>query len=297
MTTSMGDTGRVTFRKKALASLGVTAGMFLLPAAYMMLESYGPSSRIVYYGYLFPQNAENYPLAGILGAWLGARSCRLFSRQTHFSITRLAAGCVIGGFLGFTAVAVATLAALQLTTTQTTVFVGVIYIGFVIVPVVGAWLGGIVLFKPTAPAAGHGRYPWLQPSAAILLIVWLLLPQFRAFPKDGTVAEREAWALSHVPQYASLTRVVAKIPIVAENVGPIVAIAPTGGDDHIAAGDMDGVGFNFTLDVVGEKGHGVFRVLCTIDGDMVFEWQTGTWMFNGQTTEIATVPNLIHRGP
>jgi hypothetical protein len=121
-----------------------------------------------------------------------------------------------------------------------------------------------------------------------------LIPQFRAFPKNAPLAEREAWARQHVPQYGSLTRIVGSVPVVAEDVGRIVGIAPTAGDTHIAGRDMDGIGMNFTLDVVGEKGHGVFRVRCTIDGDTVWTWESGTWTFNGQTTEITTVPNVVH---
>jgi hypothetical protein len=286
--TSLSDSEHTSFRKKALASLAATAGMLLLPVAYLMLDTYGPSGRIVFYEYLPFFEAPKYALAGMLGAWLGARVYRLFDRQTHYSVARLAAGCLLGGSLGFAAAAVAMFSPLQSSWIHASLFPGV-----VLVPVAGAWLGGIALFKSTAPA-GHRRFQWLQPTAVCLAIVWLLIPQFRAFPKNAPLAEREAWARQHVPQYGSLTRIVGSVPVVAQDVGRIVGIAPTADDAHIAGRDMDGVGMNFTLDVVGEKGHGVFRVRCTIDGDTVWAWESGTWTFNGQTTEIATVPNVVH---
>ncbi len=284
----MSDREHVSFRKKALASLAATAGMLLLPVAYLMLNIYGPSERIAFYEYLPFFAALNYALAGMLGAWLGARVYRLFDPQTHYSVARLATGCLLGGGLGLVAAAFATFSSLQ----PSWIYPGVFF-GAVIVPVAGAWLGGIALFKATE-AAGHRRFQWLQPTAVCLAIVWLLIPQFRAFPKNAPLAEREAWARQHVPQYGSLTRIVGSVPVVAEDVGRIVGIAPTAGDAHIVGWDMDGVGMNFTLDVVGEKGHGVFRVRCTIDGDTVWAWESGTWTFNGQTTEIATVPNVVH---
>jgi hypothetical protein len=267
------------FRKKALASLAATAGMLLLPAAYLMLETY-------FYEYLPGPEAANYPIAGMLGAWLGARVYRLFNPQTHYSVARLATGCLLGGGLGFAAAAFVTFSPLS-SWIYTSIFFGVV------VPVAGAWLGGFALFKATEPA-GHRRFQWLQPTAVCLAIVWLVIPQFRAFPKNAPLAEREAWARQHVPQYGSLTRIVGSLPVVAEDVGRIVGIAPTAGDAHIAGRDMDGIGMNFTLDVVGEKGHGVFRVRCTIDGDTVWTWESGTWTFNERTTEIATVPNVVH---
>jgi hypothetical protein len=284
----MSDGEHTNFGKKALASLAATAGMLLLPAAFLILETYGPAGRIVFYEYLPGREAVNYPLAGMLGAWLGARVYRLFNSQIHYSAARLATGCLLGGILGFAAAAVAGFSSLESSWLQKGALFGV-----VVVPVVGAWLGGIALFNSTGPPA-HRRLQWLQPIAVCLAIVWLVIPQFRAFPNNAPLAEREAWARQHVPQYGSLTRIVGSVPVVAEDVGRIVGIAPTAGDAHIAGRDMDGIGFNFTLDVVGEKGHGVFRVRCTIDGNTVWTWESGTWTFNGQTTEITTVPNVVH---
>jgi hypothetical protein len=262
--------------------------MLLLLAAYLILETYGPAGRIVFYEYLPGREFLSYPLAGMLGAWLGARGYQLFNSQIHYSVARLATGCLLGGSLGFAAAAVPAFSSLESSWIQKGALFGV-----VVVPVVGAWLGGIALFKSTAPPS-HRRLQWLQPIAVCLAIVWLLIPQFRAFPQNAPLADREAWARQHVPQYGSLTRIVGSLPIVAGDVGRIVGIAPTAGDSHTAGRDMDGVGMNFTLDVVGEKGHGVFRVQCTIDGDTVWTWESGTWTFNGQTTEITTVPNVVH---
>ena len=123
-----------------------------------------------------------------------------------------------------------------------------------------------------------------------IFIVWVLLPQFRSFPKDGTLAERDAWTEQHVPEYASLKRTIGKIPTIRESVGRIVGIAPAGGAKHIAASDMDGVGMNFTLDVVGEKGSGVLRVDCGVDGDQVYRWEPAIWTFNGRRLKSRLSP-------
>src|SRR5271167_3500608 len=95
-------------------------------------------------------------------------------------------------------------------------------------------------FTQPVTVVDRRRFPWLQSTAVSIFIVWLLLPQFRAFPEDGTLAERDAWTEQHVPQYASLKRTVEKIPVIRESVGRIVGIAPTSGAKHIAAVDMDG---------------------------------------------------------
>jgi hypothetical protein len=262
--------------------------MLLFLAAYLILETYGPAGRIVFYQYLPGREFVDYPLAGMLGAGLGARVYRLFNPRIHYSLARLATGCLLGGGLGFAAVALPTFSSLESGWLQKGALFGV-----VVVPVVGAWLGGIALFGSTGPS-DHGRLQWLQPIAACLVIVWLLIPQFRAFPQNASLAEREAWAREHVPQYGSLMRIVGSVPIVAADVGRISGIAPTAGDTHIAASSMDGMEMNFTLDVVGDKGHGAFRVQCTIDGDTVWTWESGAWTFNGQTTAITTVPNVVH---
>ena len=52
---------------------------------------------------------------------------------------------------------------------------------------------------------------------------------------------------------------------------------------------------NMVLEVVGDRGGGILHVHCTIDGDMVFDWQPATWTMDGLTTEISTVHNLVSR--
>lgn len=289
----MADSEQPTFRMKALASIAVTAGMFLLPIAYIALETFGPSSRVEYFGYLFSPTAINYPIAGLLGAWLGATLHRLRDPQKPYSVWMLVTGCVLGSFLGLV---VLVFAATGPSGPWHPIFGYVAFMCGAVAPVIGAWLGGIYMFKPTTDVVDRRRFPWLQSTAVIIFIVWLLLPQFRAFPEDGTLAERDAWTEQHVPQYASLKRTVEKIPAIRESVGRIVGIAPAGGAKHIAARDMDGVGMNFTLDVVGEKGSGVLRVNCGVDGDQVYRWEPATWTFNGQAVEITTVANLVTRG-
>jgi hypothetical protein len=97
----LNDSEHTSFRRKAQASLAATAGLLLLPAAYLILETYGPAGRIVFYEYLPGREFVNYPLAGMLGAWLGARGYRLFNSQIHYSVARLATGCLLGGSFGF----------------------------------------------------------------------------------------------------------------------------------------------------------------------------------------------------
>lgn len=161
----------------------------------------------------------------------------------------------------------------------------------------GVWLGAKAYrrFMPKEGERGAraGRLGRLMAAAAVLAVAWLVNPQFRAFPKSGTVAEREAWTLRNVREYDALTRTVEKIPEVTGDVGRITGIAPTATDRHIAAQEMNGVGMNFKLDVVGEKGGGVLRVFCTLDSTTVYEWRPATWTFGGRTTEIATVPNMF----
>jgi hypothetical protein len=292
----LGDTEQPAFRTKSLASVATTAGMFLLPIAYLSIESFGPSSQIEYFGYLFSSNAINYPIAGLLGAWLGATLYRSRDPRKRYSVWRLATGCVLGSFLGLAAAAVIVLPAMGPAAPGHAIFGYLAVLSAVVMPVIGAWLGGIILFKLTPVDAVRRHFAWLQAGAACILIAWLLLPQFQAFPKDGTPAQRDAWAEQNVPEYTSLKRTVQKIPVIKESVGRIVSIAPDGGTKHTAFRDMDGVSMNFTLDVEGDKGSGVLRVNCGVDGDEIYRWEPGTWTFNGQAVEITTVANLVTRG-
>ena len=278
------------FREKAWPSLASTAGMFLVPSAYLALETYGPSSRVVFYDYLPFRGAFDFLLAATLGAWLGAWCFRLFRPGRHYSSIRLMMGCLLGGALGLIVAGLLVLG----TPHATGVHPIVLVVTATIIPGVSAWWCGITMFRSTQPTK-RGRLGWLPFAIAMTVAVWLIHPQLAAFPADGTVAEREAWARLNIRQYLSLTRTVEKIPLIRESVGRVIAIAPARGHQHVTAPTMDGMEMNIVLEVVGDRGAGVLHVDCTIDGEMVFDWQPAIWMTDGLTTEILTVPNLLRR--
>lgn len=280
----------IGFREKAWASLASTGGMLLVPCAYLALETYGLSSRVVFYDYLPFRDACNFVLAATLGAWLGTWCFRLFRSGRHYSSLRVMVGCILGGALGLIAAGVLVLG----TTLAPGILSIVLMVIATIIPGVCAWWCGIVMFKSTQPTK-RGRLGWLPLSIAGTVAVWLIYPQFIAFPDSGTVAEREAWAQHNVRQYMSLTRTIKNIPLIRESVGPVTAIAPASGQQHVTAQTMDGVEMNMVLDVVGDRGGGILHVRCTIDGDTVFDWHPAAWVMDGLTTEISTVPNLLSR--
>jgi hypothetical protein len=292
VTSNAAEVGRPTaFSEKALASLAATSGMLLLLCAYWTLDSYGPASRVVFYEYLPFQSGLNNLLAAFLGTWLGARGYRLFRPQIRFSGARLVAGCLLGAFLGLV------LAGILLFTSLWTGIPGAATFAIgVTLPAVGAWWCGAVLFRPGGPAT-LGRRGWLASGAAALIGVWLIHPQFTAFPSHGNIAEREAWARLHIPQYADLARTIENIPVIEDSIGRVTAIAPASGVQHVTGLDMDGVAMRLVLDVMGERGVGTLSVNCTIDQNVVFDWQPAIWTASGKTTEIATVPNLLRRKP
>ena len=109
------------------------------------------------------------------------------------------------------------------------------------------------MFRSTAPAR-RGWFDWLSLSLAAIAAVWLIHPQFAAFPKHGTVPEREAWARANIHQYKSLTRTVEKLPLIQQSVGRVIAIAPTSDAQHVTGPTMDGVAMKMALEVVGDKG-------------------------------------------
>jgi len=278
------------FHEKAWASLASTAGMFLVPSAYLALESYGPSSRVVFYDYLPLRDAFNFVLAAMLGAWLGTWCFRLLQPASHYSSIRLIVGCVLGGVLGLIVAGFLVLG----TSYAIGIHPIVLLVSAYIIPGIGAWWCGMLMFRSTQPTK-RGWLGWLPISAAAAITLWLIHPQFGAFPENGTVAERETWARLNVPQYMSLTRTIEKIPQIQESVGLVNAIAPVSGEQQVTGPTMDGMEFNMVLDVVGDKGAGVLHVHCTIDGDVVFHWQSSIWTTNGRTIEISTVPNLLRR--
>lgn len=287
------------FPDKAWASLAATGGMLLTLFAYWALETYGPSSRVVFLDYLPLLDACNYSVAAALGAWLGARGFRLFRSGMNYSSARLVVGCLLGGALGLIVAGL-----LMLLVVYILYVAGIrpgvplanaaAVVSAVIVSAVGAWRCGIALFRSTEPTK-RGYFGWLPLSIAASVAVWLILPQFAAFPSHGSIAEREAWARLNIHQYVSLMHTVENIPLIQDSVGGVTAIAPASGVQQVTAGDMDGIMMRLVLDVVGDKGAGTLHVQCTIDGDTVFDWQPATWAMDGTTTEIATVSNLLRR--
>ncbi|MGC1859672.1 MAG: hypothetical protein WA733_00735 [Methylocystis sp.] len=285
-----------SFADKAWTSLATTAGMFLVPGAYWALDTYGPSSRVLFLEY-FPFLATLHTvLATAIGAWLGTRAFRLLRPQISYSAVRLTVGCLTGGVLGFVAGAVLAVASLFVAGIQAGDALTIAIVAFAVgVSAFAAWLGGIALFK-SKERTKEGRFGWLLPAGiAAAVAVWLVMPQFTAFPSGGSLEDRQAWARLHMRQFSSLMRTVQGIPLVTESVGRVTAIAPASGVQQLTAADMDGMMMNLVLDVVGEKGAGTLRVECTIDGDTVFQWQPGFWTMDGKTIEIVTVPNLLKR--
>ena len=278
------------FRDKAWPSLASTAGMFLVPSAYLALDTYGPSSRVVFYDYLPFQGAFDLLLAATLGAWLGAWCFRLFWPRRQYSSIRLVIGCLLGGALGLILAGPLVLG----TAFATGVHPNVLLVSAAIIPGISAWLCGISMFRSSQPTK-RGWFGWLSLAIAMTVVGWLIHPQLAAFPAHGTVAEREAWARVNIRQYMSLTRIVEKIPLIQEGVGRVTAVAPAPNHQHVTAQTMDGMEMNIVLEVVGDRGAGVLHVDCTVDGDTVFDWQPAIWTTDGRTTEISTVPNLLRR--
>ena len=139
--------------------------------------------------------------------------------------------------------------------------------------------------------------PRLRLIGLALLLSWIALPQLRAFPASASAAERDAWARARVRHYAALTRVVAAVPEVQRDVGRVVAIAPTGGDAHRFAREMNGDDMLFVLEVVGERGRGVFHADCTLDDHRVYGWNPGRWLSRGREQRIDAVPERVPGAP
>lgn len=161
----------------------------------------------------------------------------------------------------------------------------------------GAWLGAQVprWFRRPPPAAAAGRSPRMTWIALGLLMGWVSQVQMCAFPASASVSERAAWAHGHVPQFAALSRVVAALPEVQRDVGSVISIAPTAKDEHRAAREMNGDDMLFVLDVVGDRGAGVFHADCTLDEYRVYDWRAGRWLSRGRDTRIDHVPELVPR--
>ncbi len=281
---------------KARASLATVAGMFLATGAQWALDARGPSSRVEFLEYLPFWATLHTVLGAALGAWLGARAIRLARPRMSFSVARLMAGCLTGGVLGFVAGVVLAVGSLFAAGVQAGGALPIAIFAFAAgASAIAAWLCGIALFKSKEPAK-RGRLDWLPAGVAAAVAAWLVMPQFTAFPSDGGLEEREAWARSRIRQYGSLMRTVEGIPQIRDSVGHVTAIAPASGARQVTAADMDGMMMKLVLDVAGDKGSGTLRVECTIDGDTVFQWSPGFWTMDGKTIEILSVPNLLRRG-
>jgi hypothetical protein len=289
----IGNAGQIrhpaAFSDKACASLAVTSGMLLVPCVYWTLETYGPSSRVIFYEYLPFWAGLNSLLAVVLGAWLGGRGFRVFRPQISFSNFRLMVGCLLGAVPGFLVVGF-----LLFTPFVPTIPAAAEIAIAVMVPAVGAWGCGTAIFRSSGPATQRQR-GWLPSGIAAMIAVWLCYPQFSAFPSHGSIADREAWAQKHIPQFKALARTVEGIPVIKDSVGHVTAIAPASGVQHVTGLDMDGVAMRLVLDVKGERGAGTLSVRCIIDGDVVPDWQPAIWTMDEKKTEIEAVPNQVWR--
>lgn len=49
----------------------------------------------------------------------------------------------------------------------------------------------------------------------------------------------------------------------------------------------------FSLDVVGDRGAGIFYVDCTLDEWRIYEWRSGRWMFRGRESRIDRVSDQV----
>lgn len=153
----------------------------------------------------------------------------------------------------------------------------------------GASLGvGLVdRFRRQQPSTRRGQ--WLrmfQLVASGILIGWFAFTQLSAFPASASVGVRDAWARANVPQYAALVRVIYALPAVQRDVGRVIAVAPTATDQHRAAREMNGDSMRFTLEVIGERGRGMFHANCTLDESRIYDWQPARWIIAGREQRI-----------
>ena len=164
---------------------------------------------------------RNFLLAATLGAWLGAWCFRLLRSGSHYSSIRLMVGCLLGGALGLIVAGLLVLGTPHATGIHPIVLVVIA----AIIPGVGAWWCGIAMFRSTQPTK-RGRLGWLPLSIAGTVAVWLIYPQFAAFP----AARHRGGARSVGPaQYSSVHVLDAhykKIPLIRESVGRVTADSP-----------------------------------------------------------------------
>ena len=228
-----------SFPEKAWPALASTGGVILVTCAFQVLDSYGPSSRIVFYDYLPFQSAFDFVLAAALGAWLGSRRFGALRPGRHYSAIRLVVGCLLGGALGLILGSVLVFGTLRVIGIPPSVLLVIA----AFIPALGAWWCGIAMFRSTQPPK-HGWLGWFRLVIPAAVALWLVYPQLKAFPENGTVAERAAWVRVNVRQYTPLTRTVEGIPQIQGSVGRVTAIAPASGQRQVTALTMD-VGFAF----------------------------------------------------
>jgi hypothetical protein len=165
------------------------------------------------------------------------------------------------------------------------------------VTTLGAFGGAFVAFKPAEAAPGTSlRSIAVKTVVACAFLAWVVIRQMGAFPSHGDIAQRDAWARGHVREYPGLARFASQLPVVIADLKEVVAVAPTGPEQHFYARDMDGDAMRFTLDVVGETGKGTLWVNATFTEGNLFAWRGGRWTFNGVTipvevrTDVLTAP-------
>ena len=270
-----------------MVSLATTAAMIALPCGYALLSHFGPSGRVLFRPYL-PTDLGEWLLASVVGALLGAEAPRLLRPSSRdYAPLRLSLGVWLGacaGILGAIVLAVV----LPNEWLSLTVWIAA---GSVLVTVGGTG-GGLIAFKHVADQTVPRRLPAAKLALLGLIVVLSLAPQLCAFPARGTLSERDAWAREHVREYPGLVRIVKTLPTVTQDLGRVIQVAPTGDDKHSFAREMNGDDLTFTLEVVGDNGTGTLRADCTISGDQVLDWRSGTWRFNGKVTRIHSVPSV-----
>lgn len=165
---------------------------------------------------------------------------------------------------------------------------------YLLAALVGA-LAGVSAGRVITPglARSSRRSQLLLTLGLLALVPWVLWPTLQAFPAQASLSARDAWARDHVRYYAALGRVIAALPAVQRDVGPVRAFAPTAQDPHRFAREMDGDDMRFTLDVVGERGRGTFFAVCTLDDYRVYDWQPSTWRFGGREQRVDDVPRRV----
>jgi hypothetical protein len=289
--------GGLRFRDRALPALGAALGAYALPAAYLLLDEYGPASRFQYWPYLPLEGAGKAFAGAVLGALGG---CALVAaarpsapRQRAWLVPVLALAGSAAGFAAAIAVLIATGGHLG---EGHAAAAGAVLVA----SLAGAWAAGVAGFR--AEPEGVARPPWRRRALLVVLTAfatWIAAPQVDAFPARASIAQRDAWTRRHVRGYPGLTRLVARIPAVRGDVGDVVEIAPTATDAQSHATTMDGDDMRLALEVVGSRGRGTLRVESTFDGPQMMRWEPAEWSFGGRvsTLDVAALPGDVHPLP